>query len=110
MQEAPELMASAMRPDAAAVAFQIIQHGVSLDDQPVDDLRFVAVRRRVVSTPVGSQIPDGILAELDLHPDGGMFGKVAYTRHLYDESTIVTLMADLRQVLLESIVAPSLVA
>jgi hypothetical protein len=109
-QEAPELMAGVMNPGAAAVAFQVIQHGVELGGQPGDELRFSAIRRRVVSTPAGSQIPDGILAELDLHPDGGMFGKVAYTRHMYDESTVTELMAGLKQVLLTSILAPSAVA
>lgn len=109
MQEAPELMAAVMQPTAAAVAFQVIQHGVTADG-PAEGLRFDAVRRRVISTPVGSQIPDGILAELDLHPDSGVFGKVAYTQHLYDESTVIAMMADLRQVLLDTVVAAPVAA
>ncbi|MEU7874994.1 condensation domain-containing protein [Dactylosporangium sp. NPDC049140] len=108
--EAPELMSAVMDPGAAAVAFQVIQHGVALDGQTVDGLRFDAIRRRVVSTPVGSQIPDGILAELDLHPDGGMFGKVAYTRHMYDEETVTGMVADLRRTLLETVVGRSVAA
>jgi hypothetical protein len=109
-QEAPELMETVMDPGAAAIAFQIIQHGVELGGQPDDELTYTAIRRRVVSTPVGSQIPDGILAELDLHPDGGMFGKVAFTRHMYDDSTVTAIMADLKQVLTETILSPSPVA
>lgn len=109
MQEAPELMNTVMDPNAAPVAFQVIQHdvGAGAGTEPVGGPRLVAVRRRVVSTPVGSQIPDGILAELDLHPDGGMFGKVAYTRHMFDESTIIGLMADLREVLRDTVVTSS---
>jgi hypothetical protein len=107
VQEAPELMTGVMDPGAAAIAFQVIQHGVELGGRPDDELQFRAIRRRVVSTPTGSQIPDGILAELDLHPDGGMFGKVAYTKHMYDESTVAALMADLREVLTETALAAS---
>jgi condensation enzyme len=102
--EAPELMNDAMQPDAAAVAFQVIQHGIT-PDEPGDELRFSPIRRRVVSTDVGSQIPDGILVELDLHPDGGIFGKVAYTKHMYDEKTIIAMVDDLRDVLATEIVA-----
>jgi hypothetical protein len=107
MQEAPELMATAASPNGAPPAFQVIQHGVKIDADLAGGPRFDAVRRRVVSTPVGSQIPDGILAELDLHPDGGMFGKAAYVQHLFDESTVVGLMADLRDVLVTTLIDPS---
>jgi hypothetical protein len=96
---APELMADAAGPAGAAIAFQIIQHPAPLGGEPVGDLRLVAIRRRAVSTPVGSQIPDGILAELDLHPDGGMFGKVAYVKSLFDDATIERLIAQYRQIL-----------
>ncbi|MFJ7219477.1 condensation domain-containing protein [Amycolatopsis sp. NPDC098790] len=102
ISEAPELMTAVAVPEAAPVAFQVIQHGV--EAEPAAGVRFEAVRRRVVSTPVGSQIPDGILAELDLHPEGGMFGKVAYTKHMFDESTVVGLMSDLRAVLVDVVI------
>jgi condensation enzyme len=105
--EAPELMATVAVPDAAAIAFQVIQHPAPLGGERVGDLRYVAIRRRVVSTPVGSQIPDGILAELDLHPEGGMFGKVAFVKSLYDEDTISAMMADFGRVLRSTIGGPA---
>jgi hypothetical protein len=105
MEEAPDLMASVVEPNAAAIAFQVIQSPFTLGGEQVGDLRYVAIRRRVLSTPVGSQIPDGILAELDLHPAGGMFGKVAYTQNMFDESTITGMMAELRQVLGDTVAA-----
>src|SRR6266540_2254921 len=102
-QEAPELMASVATPNTAAIAFQVIQHPAPQGGEQVGDLRYVAIRRRVVSTPVGSQIPDGILAELDLHPEGGMFGKVAYVKSLFDEGTITGMMAELERVLRDTV-------
>src|SRR6266545_928512 len=102
-QEAPELMASVATPNTAAIAFQVIQHPAPQGGEQVGDLRYIAIRRRVVSTPVGSQIPDGILAELDLHPEGGMFGKVAYVKSLFDEGTITGMMAELERVLRDTV-------
>jgi hypothetical protein len=98
MQVAPELMNAVMQPGGAPVAFQVIQSPFMRGEEEVGDLRYVAVRKRVVSTPVGPQIPDGMLMALELHPGGGIGGRVGYT-DMFDESTVTGLLADLVRVL-----------
>jgi hypothetical protein len=98
--EAPDLMSSVVAdPDAAAVAFQLIQSPFIMDGKQIGDLRYVAMRRRLLSQAAGTQVPDGILWALEPHPAGGIVGKAGYTTNLFDESTVVKMVADYRQVL-----------
>ncbi|MEV0565429.1 condensation domain-containing protein [Dactylosporangium sp. NPDC050588] len=96
--EAPELMASVVTPRAAPVVFQVIQSPFMRGEDQVADLRFAAIRRRTISSAAGSQIPDGMLVSAELHPAGGIGGRVGYT-DMFDESTVVDIMTRLREVL-----------
>jgi condensation enzyme len=110
MAEAPELMGAAVQPDAAAAAFVVIQHGVGVDRGDVGGLRIVPVRQRMLSTPVGSQIPDGVLARLELHPEGGVSGTVGYVGHLFDEDTIIELMSAFKKTVKSDVMPASIAA
>lgn len=100
--QAPELMASVVQPDAAPVVFQVIQSPHMRGTDQVADLEFTGIRKRTLSSAVGSQIPDGMLFSVELHPDGSVGGRIGYT-DMFDESTVVGLLADFREVLREHV-------
>ncbi|MCN0176875.1 condensation domain-containing protein [Salinispora arenicola] len=97
--QAPDVMNAAIGPDAAACVLQVTQSPYVLREEQVGDLRYTALRRRLVSAPVGSQIPDGALLGLELDPDGGIVGSIGFTTNLFVESTIVGMAADFQQTL-----------
>ncbi|MFV2174376.1 condensation domain-containing protein [Actinomadura sp. LOL_016] len=103
MDEAPELMDSVSDPRTAAVVFQVTQSPHMMYGERIGDLTYTAVRRRVVSAPVGSEIPDGVLWGLETHPSGGMIGSIGYTTELFDEKTVAGMAADFQRVLRENL-------
>jgi hypothetical protein len=98
-QEAPDLMNAVMEPTGACAVFQVVQSPFMMLDEQIGGLRWAAMRRRVLSVPVGSQLPDGALWSLELHPDGDILGKIGYTGNLFFESTIAAWVADYRRIL-----------
>ncbi|WJK42583.1 condensation domain-containing protein [Solwaraspora sp. WMMA2056] len=97
--EAPEVMDAAVGPNAAACVLQVTQSPMVLRDEQIGELTYRALRRRLVSAPVGSQIPDGALLGLEVDPDGGIVGSVGYTTNLFLESTAAGMAADIGQAL-----------
>ncbi|MDP9870281.1 MULTISPECIES: condensation domain-containing protein [Streptosporangium] len=106
IEEAPDLMASVMEPNSAACVFQVVQSPFMMGGAQVGDLRFTAMRRRVLSAPVGSQLPDGALWTLELQPEGDIVGKIGFTSNLFDESTVTAMVSDFRRVLRETVTGP----
>lgn len=98
MGEAPELMASVLAPNAAPIVFQVIQTPFMRGTDQVGDLRFAAVRKRTLSSPIGSQIPDGMLVAMELHPGGGIGSKVGYTE-LFEAGTVNGMVDEFARVL-----------
>jgi hypothetical protein len=99
MGEAPELMDSVADPRTAAVVFQVTQSPHMMYGERIGELRYTSMRRRVLSVPVGSEIPDGVLFGLEPHPSGGIIGSVGYTTDLFGESTVSDMVAQFRRVL-----------
>ncbi|OKK01425.1 condensation domain-containing protein [Amycolatopsis sp. CB00013] len=105
IEEAPNLMDEVSKPDSASCVFQVVQSPFMMsDEQVVGDLRITAMRRRVLSAPVGSQLPDGALWALELHHDGDIVGKIGYTADLFVEDTIASWVTELRRVLADVLV------
>jgi condensation enzyme len=96
--EAPELMSPALEPDAALCVFQVTQSPHVVRGEQVGGLRYTAMRRRVVSAPAGSQIPDGVLLGLEVHPSA-LIGSVGYTTNLFDERRVAAMAARFTDVL-----------
>jgi hypothetical protein len=96
--EAPELMAPALEPDAALCVFQVTQSPHVVRGEQVGGLRYTAMRRRVLSAPAGSQIPDGVLLGLEVHPLA-LIGSVGYTTNLFDERSVAAMAARFTDVL-----------
>lgn len=104
--EAPELMDSIMQPNAACCVFQVVQSPFMMNDEQVGDLRYRAMRRRLISAPVGSQLPDGLLWALELHAAGGIVGKIGYTTNVFVESTVAAMVDDFTRELDATITGP----
>ncbi len=104
--EAPDLMAPVMECNAACCVLQVVQSPFMMNDEQVGDLRYRAMRRRLLSAPVGSQLPDGLLWSLEMHPTGGIVGKVGFTTNLFAESTVTEMVAEFRRTLRNTVVEP----
>ncbi|MFD6756874.1 condensation domain-containing protein [Micromonospora gifhornensis] len=104
--EAPELMAPVMTDDQGACVFQVFPFPFVLDGELVGDLKYTEMRRRLISQPVGSDVPNGALWTLNLDPGGDVVGSVQFNSNIYDEVTITEMVAQYRQTLRESVVSP----
>ncbi|MGN9910206.1 condensation domain-containing protein [Phytohabitans sp. LJ34] len=87
LQEAPELMAS-VAPGVAPCLFQVIQPPFVMERERVGDLEYTAIWRRVISQPVGSDMPDGMLWSLHLGPSDDIVGALGFSAHLFEQKTV----------------------
>ncbi|MFJ7219483.1 condensation domain-containing protein [Amycolatopsis sp. NPDC098790] len=95
--QAPELMRRVTTLDGAGLAFQVIQSPYMMADTEVGGLRFTAIRRRLLSARVGSQIPDGVLWTLEPQHDGGIVGKIGYTDNMFGEAGIEAMVGEFHE-------------
>jgi non-ribosomal peptide synthetase component F len=106
LETAPELMLPAAGEHHAACVFQVVQSPFTMHRHLIGDLRFTAMRRRLLSQPVGSQIPDGALWAMELDATGGIVGSIGYCSGQFAELTIVEMVAGYCEVLRRLIAAP----
>ena len=106
LQEAPELMAPVVVDGVAACVFQVIQTPHMNEREQIGDLEYSAVRRKVLSQTIGSDIPDGTLLCLELDSTGDLIGELGYSRNLYDESTAHKIVSTYQGVLLDAVTTP----
>jgi condensation enzyme len=97
--QAPALMQPAMADGAAPVVFQAFPFPYVLDGTAVGDLEYTELRRRLVSQPVGSDVPDGGLWTFNIDPVGDVVGSMQYRSNLFTESTVARLVDDYHAVL-----------
>lgn len=107
MEEAPELMASVMDENRAPWVFQFFLFPFALDSELIGDLRVSEMRRRLLSQPVASDIPDGVLWTLNPHPDGDVIGHLQFRRNRFDQSTMSAMEAEFGQILRNVLAAPA---
>ncbi|MCW2877882.1 MAG: lgrB [Sphaerisporangium sp.] len=106
LQEAPELMVPAMVDGLASCVFQVLQDPFTMDHELIGDLEYSAIRRRELSQPLGSDIPDGTLWTLKFDASGDIGGELGYSSNLIDESTVRALAAEYLHVLREVVGDP----
>lgn len=99
IEEAPDLMNAAIAPNGAACVFQVTQSPFMMRAERIGELTYTAIRRRVASAPVGSQIPDGALFGLELDPQGGVIGSIGYTTNLFGENSIAAMAEQYKKTL-----------
>ena len=106
LEEAPELMAPVVVDGLASCLFQVIQTPHMMAGERAGDLEISAIRRKVLSQSVGSDIPDGTLLCLEFESGGELIGELGYSSNLYDDATARELVARLRRVLHAAVTAP----
>jgi len=104
LAEAPGLMAS-VGPDAVPCLFQAIQPPYMMQGKRIGGLEYTAIWRRVISQPVGSEIPDGLLWSMHLS-DTEVVGALGFSRHLFDQAEIDEQVAGYLDVLGDMLADP----
>ncbi|MER7764128.1 condensation domain-containing protein [Streptomyces sp. NPDC097619] len=104
--QAPALAASFGADDLGVVAFQVFQFP-ALAGEEAGDLVVSEIRRRELSQPVSTDVPDGVMFQLDIDPlSGQMLGHVGYNTNLYHEATMREFAAAFTAVARETVTAP----
>ncbi|GAB2486239.1 hypothetical protein GCM10027187_62270 [Streptosporangium sandarakinum] len=94
LQQAPELMLPVMQDDMALVAFQVFRSPFPSERGTAGELEYSVIRRRLLSQPVGGDIPDGAMWHLELDPGGEIIGSMAYNSNLFDAATIDDMVTE----------------
>lgn len=106
LEQAPEVGAPFASDDLAVIGFQVFQFQAAMDHELVGDLEFSDVRRRLMSQPVSTDIPDGALFQLEIDPSGDTVGTMAFNSNLYEVDTIAEMVTHFCQVLTRTVAAP----
>lgn len=106
-QAEPELMQqSIMDVNGAATGFEIFQYPQELEAKLIGDVRYTGLRRRLLSSSDTSEIPDGNLWDFDLDPAGDMVGAAKFNSLDFDQSTIIAMIDEYRELLRASLKSP----
>jgi condensation enzyme len=107
-QSAPELMRSpTMNVNSVGTAFQISHVPPELEaEEDIGDIRYTALRRRLISDVDTSEIPDGNLWDFDMDPSGEVVGVVKFNSLDFDQSTIIAMVDEYRELLRASLKSP----
>lgn len=106
LSEAPELMAPGAVDGLAPCVIQVVQTPFMMAGTVVGDLEYTTLWRRLLSQPVGSDIPDGMLWGLQLGPSDDILGDVAFSSNLYDEDSVVAMVGSFQRVLARLLADP----
>ncbi len=107
LQEAPELLSSAMAPGVAPCLFQVIQTPFLMQGHRVGPLEYSAIWRRVIPQPTSADMPDGMLWSMHLGPSDDVVGAVGFSAHLFRQDTVDALVERYRGVLDRLLADPS---
>ncbi|MDQ3786852.1 MAG: condensation domain-containing protein [Actinomycetota bacterium] len=105
-QAEPELMEPFMDPNGVVSAFEVNHYPKTLEAEVIGDVSYTGLRRRLISATDTSEIPDGNLWDFDLDPAGDMVGLVKYNSLDFDESSIVDMVEEYRELLRTSVESP----
>lgn len=105
-EEAPELMAPFAEDGLDVIAFEVLQFPESLEGRVVGDVRYSEIRRRLLSQPASSDIPDGALWALDILPSGEIIGSLKFNGSLFDAGTMWRMIEDYDRILRNAVSAP----
>ncbi|MBE1489751.1 condensation domain-containing protein [Plantactinospora soyae] len=105
-QAAPDLMSPYGDPHGVVITFEVNHYPQTLDEELVGDLRYSGLRRRLISDTDTSEIPSGSLWDFDLDPAGEMLGVVKFNSLEFDESSILSMLAEYRDLLRAGLASP----
>ncbi|CCH31192.1 condensation domain-containing protein [Actinosynnema sp. NPDC047251] len=103
--EAPDLMATFGDPAVSVCAFQVFQYPATNVGR-MGGLDYGEIRHRTRSHEVGSDIPDGTLATLEVDQEAGAFGNFRYDRAEFDPATLDRWVGSFRRLLRLVVTAP----
>jgi hypothetical protein len=106
LEEAPELLAPVEDPNLAPAVFQIFPFPFVLDGEQIGGLRVSEMRRRLISQPVGCDVPDGVLWTLNVHPDGDIVGHLQFRRNRFDQRTATAMETTFARLLRAGVTNP----
>ncbi|AUI61791.1 condensation domain-containing protein [Amycolatopsis sp. BJA-103] len=107
-QSEPELMRGpTMNVNSVVTAFQVSQFPSEPEAEGFGDICCTALRRRVTSSVDTGEIPDGNLWDFDLDPAGDVVGLVKFNSLDFDESTIIAMVDEYRELLRASLKSPN---
>ena len=106
LQEAPELMSPSAQDDRAVCAFQVFRSPLATDGETVGGLRYAEIRRRLLSQPVGGDIPDGAMWHLEIDSGGDIVGTLGFNSNLFDAGAIAHLASEFHRVLASVVTTP----
>lgn len=102
----PELTRPLADADGVTNGFEVVQYPQALEGESIGDVRYTGLRRRLISVTDTSEIPDGNLWDFGLDPAGDMVCLVKFNSREFDESTIVGLVDEYRELLRASLESP----
>lgn len=105
--QAPELLRTYERDNGAVVAFQVMQFPGVAEGELVGDVEYTSVRRRTMSYPTTSDIPNGILWGLDVLPTGEIASTMRFNSKQFDQPTMTKMVEEYCQVLRKGISDPN---
>ncbi|MBR7831954.1 hypothetical protein KDL01_01700 [Actinospica durhamensis] len=102
-----EMMRGPTRSEHSVVTtFQVSQFPPESEAEGIGDIRYTALRRSLISSLDTSEIPDGVLWDFDLDEAGDVAGLVKFNSLEIDQSTIVAMVDEYRELLHASLTAP----
>ncbi len=105
-QAAPDLMRPYGDPHGVVSTFEVNHYPQTLEEELIGDVRYTGLRRRLISDTDTSEIPSGSLWDFDLDPAGDIVGLVKYNSLEFDESSIVSMVDEYRELLRASLASP----
>ena len=105
-QVEPGLMQPFLDLHGVVNTFEVNHYPQTLEGELIGDVRYTGLRRRLISATDTSEIPNGSLWDFDLDPAGDMVGLVKYNCLEFDESTIVAMVDEYRELLRGSVASP----
>ncbi|GGK90885.1 hypothetical protein Sme01_52830 [Sphaerisporangium melleum] len=106
LEEAPELMLPSIADDRAVCAFQVFRSPLAGEDSSAGGLSYSEIRRRLLSQPVGGDIPDGAMWHLEIDSTGDIVGTLGFNSNLFDKNTITDMASEFHQVVADAVTAP----
>lgn len=103
---APQLILDSIMDSGAANGFEMFQYPQELEARLIGDVRYTRLRRRLLSSSDTSEILDGNLWDFDLDPAGDMLGAVKYNSRHFNQSTIIEMVDEYRELLRASLKSP----
>ncbi|HEY3956668.1 MAG TPA: condensation domain-containing protein [Streptosporangiaceae bacterium] len=106
VEEAPELMSPMADQSRDIVAFEVFQTPSSMTGEVIGEVGYAEIRKRLLSQPVSSDIPDGALWALDVLPDGVIIGSLKFNTVVFDPGTAWYMIDEFRSVLRRCVTSP----